>query len=160
MGTAIQLNESVVWGFAVEVSCGVRLRLSVDDWECLNLNPAPRIRVGLQNRLDALLIVADLVEVPPVVWITLTHRVSGRAIDTGDRLGSCQGADHRSWLGNLEAFECSDERFRQKLPSNYRESSRPGAAGPAAQKGGSGVWSGLLFKRWLAGFRQLTRSEK
>ncbi len=75
MGTAIQLNGSVVWGFAVEVGRGLRIRLSVEDWERLSINPGQRIPVRIPNRFDALLIVGELVEVPPVIWILLTHRV-------------------------------------------------------------------------------------
>jgi hypothetical protein len=75
MGIAIQLNGSVVWGFVLEVGRGLRLRLSVDDWERLSINPGQRIPVRIPNRFDASLVVGELVEVPPVVWIMLTHRV-------------------------------------------------------------------------------------
>ena len=75
MGTAIQLNGSVVWGFAVEVGRGLRIRLSVDDWERLSINPGQSIRVKLPNRFDSPMIVAELVDRPPVVWIMLTNRV-------------------------------------------------------------------------------------
>lgn len=54
---------------------GLRLRLFVNDWERLSINLGQRIRVKLPKRFDASIIVAELVEVPPVVWITLTHRV-------------------------------------------------------------------------------------
>jgi len=75
VGTAIQLNGFAVWGFVIEIGRGLRLRLSVDDWERLGLNPGQRIQVRIPNRFDAWLIVAELVEVPPVVWVMLTHRV-------------------------------------------------------------------------------------
>jgi len=75
VGTAIQLNGFTVWGFIIEVGRGLRLRLSVGDWERLGLNSGQRIRATLPNRLDARLIVAELVEAPPVVWVMLTHRV-------------------------------------------------------------------------------------
>ena len=76
MGTAIQLNGSVVWGFLLEVGHGLRLRLSVDDCEQLKLKMGQRIRARLPNRFDEPLIVAELVKATPVAWVTLTHRAS------------------------------------------------------------------------------------
>jgi len=75
MSTTIQLNVSVVWGFVVEIGLGLRLRLSVDDWERQRLNLDERIRIRIPKRFDESVIVAEIVEVPPVIWIMLTHRV-------------------------------------------------------------------------------------
>jgi hypothetical protein len=103
MGTAIQLSGFTVWGLVVEVGRGVRMRLSVDDWERLSLNRGQRIRVKIPNRFDAWLIVSDLAEVPPVVWIMLTYGVctvqTTPVIARGWSSGRPQGQ-----RGNLRAF--------------------------------------------------------
>lgn len=75
METTIQLNGTVVWSVVLEVGRGLRVRLSVDDWDRLRLNLGQRIRVILPHRFNEALIVTDLVEVPPVVWLMLSQRV-------------------------------------------------------------------------------------
>jgi hypothetical protein len=75
MGTAIEINGSLVWGFVMELGRGLRLRLSVDDWDRLCLHLGQRIKTKISNRFVASLIATDVVEVPPVVWIVLSHRV-------------------------------------------------------------------------------------
>jgi hypothetical protein len=110
MGTAIQLNGSVIWGFAIEMGRGLRLRLSMDDWERLGLNPGQRIRVRLPNRFDASVIVAEMVGVPPAVWVLLTNRVcdvpTTRAITPANSQRQAKGiAPHSSSFESLR--ECA-----------------------------------------------------
>jgi hypothetical protein len=75
MGTAIQLKVSVLWGFVIEFGRGLRVRLSVDDWLCMGIYEGQWVRIRVPNRFDVKLIVAEVVELTPVIWITLTHRL-------------------------------------------------------------------------------------
>jgi hypothetical protein len=71
----IGLNGADVWAYVVELSGGLRMRLSIDDWERLNLFRGQRIPVRRPGRSDEWFYIAEEVELPPVVWVTMVQRV-------------------------------------------------------------------------------------
>ena len=71
----IGLKGSEVWAYVVDLGDGLRLQLTLDDWERLNLYRGKRIPVRMAGREDCWLYVVGAVEHPPLVWLTLAVRV-------------------------------------------------------------------------------------
>lgn len=71
----VGLNGAEVWAFVVEQDGGLRVRLSADDWERLNLVRGQRVAVRLPGRADAWLYLTHTEETPPFVWATMALRV-------------------------------------------------------------------------------------
>ena len=74
MGTVVGLNGVEVGAYVVELVGGLRLRLGLDDWDRLGLYRGQVVSVRLARRADLRLVIADITDVPPVVWITLVRR--------------------------------------------------------------------------------------
>jgi hypothetical protein len=72
----VALGGREVWVFVVELDGGLRVRLDLTDWERLDLYRGQRVVVRRPGRVDESLFVAEVVEVPPVVWVVLAKRVS------------------------------------------------------------------------------------
>ena len=71
----VGLNGAEVWAFVVERGGGLRVRLSTDDWERLNLFHGQRIAVRLPAQADTWLYATGTEESPPFVWLMLAHRM-------------------------------------------------------------------------------------
>ncbi len=71
----IALNGFQVWAYLVELDGGLRMRLSLDDWERMGLCRGQRLPVRRPGRRDEWLFLAEVVELPPLVWIVLANRV-------------------------------------------------------------------------------------
>ena len=63
------------WALAVETDDGVRVRLSLDDWERLGLFRGQRVPVRRGDRRDEWLFVAEVVELPPLVWVVFATKL-------------------------------------------------------------------------------------
>ena len=70
----IALNGAEVWANVVELDCGLRMRLSLDDWEGIGLYRGQRVPVRRPGRRDEWLFLAEVVELPPLVWVVLANR--------------------------------------------------------------------------------------
>jgi hypothetical protein len=70
----VTLNGTEAWGLIGEADGGVRIRLSADDWERANLCLGQRVLVRRPGG-EVRLFVADVNEVPPLVWATLTEQL-------------------------------------------------------------------------------------
>ena len=70
-----ELNSMVVDGDVTEIGRGLRVRLSRDDWNGLGVSPGQSVQVRVHDRLDERLVVAEIVEGPACVWMTLTKRI-------------------------------------------------------------------------------------
>lgn len=71
----VGLNGYGVWAYVVELDGGLRMRVSLDDWEKLGLHRGQRIPVRRDGRDDEWLFVAEVVELPPMAWVVLGNRV-------------------------------------------------------------------------------------
>lgn len=71
----VQLNDSEMWALVEDSKDGVRLRVSLDDWERACLRLGQRVLARITGRPDASFYVADADEQPPLVWATLTPRL-------------------------------------------------------------------------------------
>jgi hypothetical protein len=71
----VGLNGAEVWAYVVEHDGGLRIRLSADDWERLNLFRGQRVGVRLPGRADAWLYLTGTEEAPPFVWAVLAQRM-------------------------------------------------------------------------------------
>jgi hypothetical protein len=70
----VTLNGTEAWGLVGEADRRIRIRLSADDWERANLCLGQRVLVRRPGG-EARLFVADVNEVPPIVWATLTEQL-------------------------------------------------------------------------------------
>ena len=73
MNEQVLLNGFQVWVFVVELDDGLRIRLSLDDWERCQLHRGQRIPLQRQGRPEASLFLAEAVEMPPVAWFVLEN---------------------------------------------------------------------------------------
>jgi hypothetical protein len=71
----VGLNGADVWAFVVGRAGGLRVRVSTDDWERLNLFRGQRISVSLPGRGDTWLYLTETGEAPPFVWAVMARRV-------------------------------------------------------------------------------------
>lgn len=74
-GLLIELNGAEVWAFVVEDAGGFRIRLSLDDWQRLNLALGQRLPVRFPGANAVRLFVTAATEQPPVVWVTVAERL-------------------------------------------------------------------------------------
>ena len=74
MGTVVGLNGAEVGAYVVELVGGLRLRIGLDDWDRLGLYRGQVVVVRLARRAELRLVVTEVTDVPPVVWITLVRR--------------------------------------------------------------------------------------
>jgi len=71
----ITLNGYLVWAYVVELEGGLRMRFDLNDWERLRLYRGQQISIQREGRSEERLFLAELVEVPPVVWVVMSNRV-------------------------------------------------------------------------------------
>jgi hypothetical protein len=71
----IALNGSEVWAYVVQLDGGLRMRLSLDDWERIGLHRGQRVPVRRPGHRDEWLFLAEIVELPPLAWIVLANRI-------------------------------------------------------------------------------------
>ena len=71
----IAVNGRETWGYVVELAEGLRIQLSIDDWERMGLVEGQRIPVRLPNKPDAWLYVENVTHLPPVVWVMMVRRL-------------------------------------------------------------------------------------
>jgi hypothetical protein len=67
----INLNGVAVYAYVLVDGAGVRVRVSADDWERLNLSPGQRVRYDPPGRKGPALLLARADHEPPVVWLRL-----------------------------------------------------------------------------------------
>jgi hypothetical protein len=60
--------------YVVELDDGLRVRLALDDWERLGPYRGQRIFVRLPGKQDVWLIVTNVTELPPIVWVFMVRR--------------------------------------------------------------------------------------
>ena len=70
----VRLGKADVWAYVVETAEGLRLRLSLDEWEGTGLHPGQRVPVRRAGRWDESLFLAEAVAVPPLVWLVMLGR--------------------------------------------------------------------------------------
>jgi hypothetical protein len=75
----VSVGGVTVYGYFDATGGGVRLRLSVDDWDRLDLCEGRRVAVRLPGRDAEELLVAAADRVPPFVWADLTPAAKRRA---------------------------------------------------------------------------------
>ncbi len=71
----LALNGSEVWAGVVELDDGLRLQFQIDDWQRMNIGPGQRLPVRVQGKADVWLFVTNIVELPPIAWVTMARRV-------------------------------------------------------------------------------------
>ncbi|MCE9565047.1 MAG: hypothetical protein K8U57_23700 [Planctomycetes bacterium] len=74
-GRLLNVNRFEMWANLREFDDGLRLRLSLADWQQLNFADDQRVRVRVQGQSRVWLRVATVRELPPNVLVTLTNRV-------------------------------------------------------------------------------------
>lgn len=79
----VAVNGAVVYGYCTARGDARRLRLALDDWDRLGLQPGQRVRFGRPGQPpdEVLIAAADLH--PPVVWLDLVPVGPGRATQAG-----------------------------------------------------------------------------
>jgi hypothetical protein len=81
MGTSqeIAVNGMTVWAPVVPLDGGYRVRFDLTDWERLNLYCGQRVPLRLPGQQrDVWIFLVEAVELPPIVWVVLAHRVRSR----------------------------------------------------------------------------------
>jgi hypothetical protein len=72
--TLVELNGVGAWAYVVELADSLRIRLALDDWLRMDLGTGQRVVVRLAGQ-DVRLFVTDVIEMPPVAWVTMVKRV-------------------------------------------------------------------------------------
>ena len=72
--TLVELNGVGAWAYVVELAEGLRVRLTLDDCQRMDLGPGLRVPVRLTGQPEERLFVTDVTELPPVAWVTLAKR--------------------------------------------------------------------------------------
>jgi hypothetical protein len=68
----VEVNGNTVYAYFNVGDVGlIRLRVSVDECDRLDLAEGRRVRVGLPDREPVEVLVAEVRRVPPVVWLDL-----------------------------------------------------------------------------------------
>ena len=75
MNEQIRLNGVEVCAFIRELDDGLRVQLSLDDWNRCRLYRGEQIPLRRQGRPEERLFLAESVEMPPVAWFNLTSTV-------------------------------------------------------------------------------------
>ncbi len=83
MRTSIPINLAGhdIWAFVIEIGLGLRVRFSIDDWDRANIRCGQQVRVRVARRLPVWLIPLELVEVPPLLWVTLVSQWRPETLD-------------------------------------------------------------------------------
>lgn len=71
----IRLNGVEVWALVVEQDGGVRIRLSLDDWDRCRIGRGQRVPIQRHGRPQVWLFLAEYVEMPPVAWCNLESQM-------------------------------------------------------------------------------------
>lgn len=71
----VGLNGFEVWAYVVELDGGLRMRLDLNDWERVGLCRGQRVPVRREGRRDEWMFLAEVVELPPLVWVVFANRV-------------------------------------------------------------------------------------
>jgi hypothetical protein len=71
----VGVNGREIWALVVELVDGLRMRIDLTDWERLGLYRGMRIPVSRQDGRQEWAFVAEVVELPPLVWVVLANRV-------------------------------------------------------------------------------------
>ena len=71
----VALNGTEVWTFVVETDEGLRIQFQIDDWQRLNIGGGQRLSVHMPGKGDIWLFVTHVIELPPIVWVTMLRRV-------------------------------------------------------------------------------------
>lgn len=72
--TLVELNGIGAWAYVVELAEGLRVRLTLDDCQRMDLGTGQRVLVRLAGE-SLRLFVTNVTELPPVAWVTLAKRV-------------------------------------------------------------------------------------
>ena len=75
MNEQVTLNGVEAWAFIVEQDGGVRVRLSLDDWDRCRLYRGERIPLRRYGQPVEWFFLAEAVEMPPIAWFNLESRV-------------------------------------------------------------------------------------
>jgi hypothetical protein len=75
MESVIGMNGYQVWAYVVELADGARIRVSLDEWQKMNLGVGQRILVRVGEEADVWLFITHVTELPPVVWVVTERRV-------------------------------------------------------------------------------------
>lgn len=76
MNEQVTLNGVEVWAYIVEQDDGIRMRLSLDDWDRCRLHRGERIPLRRFQQPVEWFFLAEYVEMPPVAWFNLEAQVS------------------------------------------------------------------------------------
>ncbi|HEX4614036.1 MAG TPA: hypothetical protein VH092_37990 [Urbifossiella sp.] len=76
---SVGVNGAEVWALPIETDTGLRVRFALEDWEALGLFRGQRVPVRRGGRRDEWYFVAEVVELPPVVWVVLATRLPAGA---------------------------------------------------------------------------------
>lgn len=78
----VAVNGATVYGYWAARGDGTRLRLGLDDWDRLGVQPGQRVKVGWAGQPPQELLIAAADRNPPVVWVELVpvaRRAASRA---------------------------------------------------------------------------------
>ncbi|MBN9517513.1 hypothetical protein J0H58_03185 [bacterium] len=67
----VAVNGAVVYGYWTDRNGCCRLRLGLDDWDRLGLQPGQRVRFGRPDQTPNEVLIAAADRNPPVVWLDL-----------------------------------------------------------------------------------------
>jgi hypothetical protein len=75
----ITLNGFLVWAYVVELEGGLRMRISLDEWEQLGLYRGQQVPIERDGHQGEQLFLAEVVKVPPIVWVVMANRIQAAA---------------------------------------------------------------------------------
>jgi hypothetical protein len=76
MSEQVSINGVEVWALIREQDRGIRVRLSLDDWDRCRIGRGERIRLQRYQWPVELFFLAEHVEMPPCAWFNLETQVS------------------------------------------------------------------------------------
>jgi hypothetical protein len=76
MNEQVSINGIEVWALIREEGRGIRVRLSLDDWDRCGLGRGVRIKLQRHERPAQWFFLAEHIELPPVAWFNLEAQVS------------------------------------------------------------------------------------
>lgn len=71
----VGLNGYEVWAYVVELEGGLRMRLDLNDWDRIGVYRGQRIPVRPAGQRDEWMFLAEMVELPPLVWVVFANWV-------------------------------------------------------------------------------------
>jgi hypothetical protein len=69
----LTVNGKLVWGYVVELVDGLRFRVSIDEWQRLDLHRGQRVTVQRGVGPELGMVLAETTNVPPVTWVVLAR---------------------------------------------------------------------------------------